>query len=63
LLCSEYSGNHRPNHHASEAQHIEEALDALYNELELWALYIARFIYTLVEATTVSQRYAALRIA
>jgi hypothetical protein len=35
---------------------------ALYNEPESWALYIARSIYTLVEATTVSQPYTALRI-
>jgi hypothetical protein len=46
------------------AYHVDsQYLDALYNEPGLWALYIARSIYTLVEATTVSQPYTALRIA
>jgi hypothetical protein len=46
------------------AYHVEpQYLDALYNEPESWALYIVRSIYTLVEATTVSQPYTALRIA
>jgi phosphoglucan, water dikinase len=30
---------------AREDQQIEEALDALYNELESWAPYISSFIY------------------
>jgi phosphoglucan, water dikinase len=45
LPCSEDSGHHRPNHHASEYQQIEKALNALYNEPDSWAPYIAHFIY------------------
>jgi phosphoglucan, water dikinase len=54
VVCSEDNGHHRPNHHACEAQQIEDALDALlpaeesgdYDEAAVsWAPYIARSIY------------------